>query len=338
MKHQYTDTIRNKTIAVLGPLPPPLGGVSVHVGRVIARLKHHNDVVHFETCVEYRYRFFAFYVIRLLLFLLRYRPHEIHLHTLYLSNGLSELIWIMRLKRLMRYDVILMEHDCRYMYKQSQEWKNKLNSLLPHVKKQIFMGNVTELSYRDNSMQSAQAVSTESAFLPPDRTDEHAILSSYPQDLFDFINQHTPVLLANAFQLSLLEGKDLYGIDQCLSALHTLKDEYTTIGFVFALATIGNKAYYDELIDSMQRYGIQHHCYMLIGQRPLWPLINKVDLFVRPTLSDGASVSIEEALWMNKPVVASNVCARPKDVITYNVSHSDDFCAALRLAIARFAC
>ena len=48
-----------------------------------------------------------------------------------------------------------------------------------------------------------------------------------------------------------------------------------------------------------------------------------IDLFVRPTLSDGASVSIEEALWANIPVVASNVCQRPAQVMLYDLYHED---------------
>lgn len=69
MKHSYTDNLHNKRIAILGPLPPPLGGVSVHVQRVIVKLTHqHNHVIHFDTCVEYRYRLFVLYLVRLLFF------------------------------------------------------------------------------------------------------------------------------------------------------------------------------------------------------------------------------------------------------------------------------
>ncbi len=323
MKHVYTNGIHHKCIALLGPLPPPLGGVSVHVERVISKLKDDNHVVHFDTCVEYRYRFFIIYLLRLIFFLFKYKPHELHLHTLYLSNGLRELEWIMRMKRLLRYDVILIEHDCRYMYKQSKQWKAQLNRLMPHIKKQVFIGNVTAQSYHDSGIVSARATSVESAFLPPAECNEQAILNDYPKGLFHFIDQHYPILLANAFQLSLLDGKDLYGFDQCLGAVRQIKEHYSDIGMIFALGQIGDDKYHKKLLNQIKQLGLEKHCFILIGQRPLWPLLKKIDLFLRPTLSDGASVSVEEALWLGKPVVASNVCHRPDGVVVYDVHDQD---------------
>lgn len=326
MKHCYTNNIYYKRIIILGPLPPPLGGVSVHVERVIAKLKkQHNDVMHGESCVEYRYQFFPIYIIRLLLLLCWQRPDQVHLHTLYLSNGLCELLWIMRLKKLLYYDVLLIEHDCRYMYKRSEQWKRVLNRLLPDIAQQIFIGNVTVQSYADNKMAAAQCNTIESAFLPPDKSQEQVILTSYPQELFQFIENHSPLLLANAFQLSLLDGKDLYGFDSCIELLGKLKLVHNNVGFIFVLASIGNESYYQQLRELIAEYDLTDNCYFLIGQRQLWPLLKQIDLFVRPTLSDGASVSIEEALWVGKPVVATSVCLRPQDVAVYNVGDSDQF-------------
>jgi glycosyltransferase involved in cell wall biosynthesis len=311
---------------ILGPLPPPLGGVSVHVERVITKLKkQHNDVVHIETCAEYRYRFLMIYIVRLLLLLCWYRPDQVHLHTLYLRNGLCEFKWIMRLKKVLHYDVLLIEHDCRYLYKRSEQWKRDLNRLLPQIKQQVFIGNITAQSYADNNMVAAQKNTIESAFLPPDQTEEQLILASYPQDLFQFIEKHSPLLLANAFQLSLLDGKDLYGFESCIEMLKRLKMTHDDVGFIFVLGSIGNESYYQQLLEKIAVYDLTDNCYFLIGQRQLWPLLKKVDLFLRPTLSDGASVSIEEALWVGKPVVATNVCQRPAQVMVYDVGDSDRF-------------
>jgi glycosyltransferase involved in cell wall biosynthesis len=326
MKHAYTNNLYHKRIMILGPLPPPLGGVSVHVQRVIAKLKEqHNDVIHLETCLEYRYRFFVIYMVRLIFFVLWYCPDQVHLHTLYLSNGLCELEWIMRLKKLLHYDVLLIEHDCRYMYKRSNRWKRKLNSLLPQIKQQIFIGNVTAQSYAHNSMTVAQCNTIESAFLPPDQQQEQLILASYPSALFQFIEKRKPLLLANAFQLSLLDGKDLYGFDSCIELMRKLKVTHGDVGFIFVLGSIGNELYYQQLLQRAAEYDLTDNCYFLIGQRQLWPLLKKIDLFLRPTLSDGASVSIEEALWAGKPVVATNVCLRPTQVAVYDVGDSDLF-------------
>lgn len=233
------------------------------------------------------------------------------------------------MKRLLRYEVVLIEHDCRYMYKQSNQWKQQLNMLMPDIKQQICIGNITAQSYKDTGIVPAQAISVESAFLPPDESNEQDILSDYPKELFNFIDQHHPVLLANAFQLSLLDGKDLYGFDQCLDAVRHLKDAYPDIGMVFALGQIGDALYYQKLMNYIETHALKKHCYLSIGQRALWPLLKKIDLFIRPTLSDGASVSVQEALWCGTSVVASTVCKRPNGVVVYNLDDKDGLCNAI---------
>lgn len=319
--HAYTNGVYNKRVLVLGPVPPPYGGVSVHVQRVISLLEQQKNIVlHINSCVEYRYRhaIAPFYFIRLFFSLIISRPQEIHLHTLYVSNGLRDLQIIMLLQTCLNYRVVLIEHDCRYLYKRSSAWKAVLNNILPRVSHLVWIGSLTEKSYYDNNMQLPTRRTTESAFVQPDRANYDALIRKFPQEIFTFIAQHKPVLLANAFQLVLLEGKDLYGFDQCLHALRQLKDMHPNIGFIFALGQIGDITYYQQLNNYIKQYDLESHCFILIGQRPLWPLMMHVDLFVRPTLSDGASVSIEEALWANIPVIASNVCQRPAQVTLYD--------------------
>lgn len=330
MKHCYTKGLCNKRIAVLGPVPPPLGGVSVHVQRVIALLQHQGNIVkHIETCAEYRYRFLLLYLLKVALLLLCFRPDELHLHTLYVSNSLPELRVIMFCKNILAYNIVLIEHDCRHLYQRSARWQARLKQLLSRVSKHVFIGNLTLKSYKDHDLCVAQTWSVESAFIPPDIADEQSITASYPQDLFNVIHMRRPLLLANAFQLSLLDGKDLYGFDQCIYALRRVKEKHQTVGWIFAMSQIGDQAYYDQLMAVIKQHELQDHCYFLIGQRQIWPLMKHVDLFVRPTLSDGASVSIEEALWAGKPVVASNVCLRPAQVITYDVCNENDLWKAI---------
>ena len=93
----------------------------------------------------------------------------------------------------------------------------------------------------------------------------------------------------------------------------------------------------------IKQYGLQEHIFILTGQRELWPLMKHVDLFLRPTLSDGASVSVEEALWCGTPVVASDVCMRPQHVILFKTGDEDDLfrvvekqlCAAQSLVVLK---
>ena len=55
----------------------------------------------------------------------------------------------------------------------------------------------------------------------------------------------------------------------------------------------------------------------MTGQKELWPLFKKINLFIRPTFTDGDAVSIREALSFNCSVIASDVVQRPKSTVTF---------------------
>ncbi len=56
---------------------------------------------------------------------------------------------------------------------------------------------------------------------------------------------------------------------------------------------------------------------------------------MRPTLSDGASVSIQEALFFVISVVASDVCERPNQVILFKSRNVLDFTEKVICALER---
>ena len=217
MQHTYSNTIHNKKVAVLGPYPPPLGGVSVHVKRVIHKLEQQKNTVRlFNTVVEYRYRFLPFYLIKVLFFLVKFKPDYVYYHTLYLSNSLRELQLLIFLKKVFKYKLVLVEHDCRHMYKRSVFFKVRFQKLLPSLNQLVLIGNSTYTSYIDNTFMLPKNSSVEVAFLPPNIKRESFIVSTYPNNLFSFLKNHSPLLLANAF----LSYVYVYVQASCCSAAH----------------------------------------------------------------------------------------------------------------------
>jgi glycogen synthase len=63
-------------------------------------------------------------------------------------------------------------------------------------------------------------------------------------------------------------------------------------------------------------------------------LLAKADVFVRPTLADGDSISVREALALGVPCVASNVAVRPEGTVTYPVGSTEGLVAAVARALA----
>lgn len=339
LKHHYSDNIAHKRVVIIGPMPPPLGGVSVHVQRVSAKLKKQaNYVVHVESEPLYRHRLFFIYMIKVIYILLKVKPHMVHMHTLFLPNGLRELRWVMWFKRLLKFDVILIEHNCRYVQQRDKTWKDRLNKLLPSIEQQVLIGNLTAQSFAQCGIVHAQKTTVEAAFLPPLQKDEAKIVATYPQEVFTFIEQHQHVLLANASALRFFEGKDLYGFDRSIEALARLNTKESNVGVILALSKVENEEYLACLKQKIATLQMQKHVYILTGQKELWPLLKKVDVFVRPTLSDGASVSVQEALWCNLPVVASDVCNRPDNVHLFKTGNVDDLTRVLCKVLVNILC
>ena len=49
----------------------------------------------------------------------------------------------------------------------------------------------------------------------------------------------------------------------------------------------------------------------------IWPLFKKVDLFLRPTNTDGFGISLAEAIHFGTLAIASDVCPRPEGTILF---------------------
>ena len=64
-------------------------------------------------------------------------------------------------------------------------------------------------------------------------------------------------------------------------------------------------------------------------------LISACDVFLRPTLEDGDSISVREALSLGVPVVASRVGTRPAGAILFQPGDVEEMVAKIELAMAQ---
>ena len=148
--------------------------------------------------------------------------------------------------------------------------------------------------------------------------------------MLTFIQNKKPLLLVNASILSFFNSKDLYGFDKSIRAIKQLKQQYTDIGLILALAHIGNYNYFQQLKKLVTELELTNNIFFLTGQKKLWPLFERIDIFLRPTMCDGTSISVSEALYLKTTIVASNVCKRPSNVIVFDIDNKNDFIEKIR--------
>lgn len=315
-------------ILLIGPLPPPLGGVSVYLyrhRRVLERGGHEVSVL--DPTKMSRAAYFA----RLLLTPLgRYDLIADHVQSVYVMSillltgmaGRTEVVdwnW-----RQLEYWAV---------------WKRRLcGAFLRRCKAVILSGAHLASYYQEHGVALPRGkVRGLDPFIPPPPEDEGAILATYPAEVLEFAASRRPLVAANAFQLVSYRGVDLYGLDMCVELVAALKESYPNVGLVFALAEVGDAAYFEKMKRRIDELGVGDNFFFLTGQKELWPLFRRADLMVRPTCSDAYGISVAEALHLGCQAVASDVCVRTPGTLTFANRDAEDFLRKCRLALERAA-
>lgn len=161
------------------------------------------------------------------------------------------------------------------------------------------------------------------AFVPPTLTNEEL-----PKDLKKVITkQNKKVLIcANAFRIQKYLGGELYGLDQCIEVAKIAKKNNLQIHIIFVIGTIRDKDL--EFLQIFKSLISQNEIedYITIYPKTISfvELIKSCNIVIRPTLTDGDALTIREALYFKKLVIASDIVNRPKGTVIYKTGDSED--------------
>lgn len=307
----------------IGPLPPPLGGVSVYLSRLqkahpeylVMNLMQMSKLdwlklVFFSDCeVVLHGCFFKWLILFRLFSAVRKQPYSLGVH----GQGLMGRYRAnLRGKWIVRYAL----GGCKHIYVDAEHLKNDILSEMPEYISKVVIKN---------------------PFLPPSEDEEDSILATYSEDIKCFMSNHSPLLVANAYQLAEWKNiHDLYGLDLCVELVRRLRSDYPQVGLLFALANDQYRIdYYNDVRQRIKDYHIEDNICFLTGQRELWPVFKRATIMVRPTCTDGNSVSIQEALALHCPVVASDVCPRPEGTVVFANRDVQDFEQKVRFLLEK---
>jgi len=297
-------------LLIVGPYPPPIGGVSVFIYRL-------NKLLNNSIVIDIKKE----KVLRSLKTLFLDRYDAIHLN----SFDIRLVLLLMVVKRIKKFDLIVTSHNPR-LFQESNIFKRKVYKLF--FKQILVLHAVGEHiidDYKENGLLLPQKIIVESAFISPPVEDEDEILRTYPVSLSQFVKQHNPIVIANAYKIVFVNGIDLYGLDMCVELVLRLKNDFSELGFIFALADEkSNEKYIENVNVKIRELGLTNNFYFLKGQKELWPLFKSADLLVRPTSTDGTPISISEALHFNCTAIASDVCDRPNGTILFKNRDTED--------------
>ena len=184
-------------------------------------------------------------------------------------------------------------------------------------------------------------VSVIPGFTPPDE-EELSDSRSISVDLEWFLEKHNPIIMANASGVVFCNGRDLYGLDMCVELASRLRGHFANLGFIYAIAPGGHGPmdhwdYLERMREMSREKNLESHFYFRICSEPLTPLLRRCDVFVRPTCTDGDSNSVREALYLGKPVAASDAVSRPEGCLIFRDGDINDFAEKVVMILSNYA-
>jgi hypothetical protein len=290
-------------ISLVGLLPPPVGGVSIH----LKRFTHYLDVQN----VSYKFFDVRKNNLRTLpLKLLLNRTKFIHYHNseVWAINHFSKFNFLMRNKK----KIITLHRQASRLFSRAD-----LSPALNTFDVVVCMNETDRKFLLSHGVTSD--VEVISPFIPP---------YERPTDLlnipFDFIKSHSPIICANASNLNKFNDVDLYGLDLCVNLCARLKCDNPDIGFIFSLSKNNNPAYLDEINARIDALQIRDNFKILTDPHAFYVILKNSNLFIRPTNTDGDALSVREALYYHVPAIASNASPRPSGTILFNNRNASD--------------
>lgn len=333
----------NFSVALVGPYPPPCGGVSVHIKRLHRRLAA-LDIPSRVYCqslptasprenvspASFRFSWY-FWILE---HGWRCSTSIVHFHDGW-SWAPAALAMLLRGKK-----VVMTFHNQQTGGRmwQSASWLERWASrrLIRHprawwvavsqeVRRQLIEKGV-----------SPERISVAPAYVPP-RADVDA--SSLPAYVREFLGAHSPVLSTYAWRLTIdAQGIDVYGFDHCLELIRSLKADFPGIGLAISLPQVADVGYFRDLQARIAACGIGDN--VLFITEPLdngHLLWQASDVLVRATNTDGDAVAVREALSLRVPVVASDASVRPDGVVLFETRNLEALNQAVRQVLLQHA-
>lgn len=289
---------------LIGPFPPPIGGVSNHVSRYSKK----NNIPVFKEKKKYSCKDF--------LQILKLKNKDVLAHTVHWK--ILAVLFIKRLISNKGCNYYLINHNFQATTEIIKTIKGYILSFLikQYIKscKIVYVVN-SDLIDKMQIIYGPLNYQIYDPFLPPDENGEDKIWESYGNNVKTFIDKHNIILSSGAWQLSFYNNEDLYGFDLLIELLANLKNDYHQIGLIFF---IGDSTYNIEYINKcrnrINELNVAENICIISGQKEMWPIIKVSNLFIRATNTDGDPLSIKEALYFNTKVLASNCCKRANHV------------------------
>lgn len=313
--------MRKQRILLIGPAPRNIGGVSMHIRRLMSLM---DDEFDFDFVDEGRRRYDGLFNIRSCKFFTYFKKmwkaDRVHIH----SGPYMLRLFHILMARILCRKVILTIHNnpCGQSFARAKRLSYRLCDKVVAVNDighAYLMGGKTRQNY---FMMPA--------FLPP-VSDLEPPLAEEVVKLIDRIRAaHGTIIVSNAFRLVDRDGEELYGYDLCIEAMAQIRARRPDMYMLFVIGdTAGSEPMLSTLNERARELGVTDRFIFIPQTTSFIRLLKYADLAVRPTNTDGDALTVREALWSGVPCVASDVVKRPEGTVLFKNRDVDDFANAI---------
>lgn len=299
-----------ETIVLCGPVAPPKGGVSVHIDRLSTALRNIGlKVVIIDESPIIKNSFFNLRSFRFVQYLnIISKARVVHVH----SSVPLFLVLHLLVARFLGKRVVITVHSWRH--------NNLVSWFIAKIAVPLADRTICVSVEIDKLLNSGNACVLP-AFLPPVLENEDSLGPEIDEWIRRNRGVNNIIIASNAYKLELNNGADLYGLDMAVSAMdYLVNKKHISVAMVFIVASLrgDSKQFFDGYLKKIRGLGLSdnlllHSCNNLSFVR----LITFCDLTLRATNTDGDALSVRESLYLNVPVVASDVVERPPSTILY---------------------
>ena len=277
-------------ILMISKLPPPIGGVTVHVKRLVQKLKERDD---FQADVlDYsRLKNPLKFIIKIS------NAKLIHIH---LSNKLFRFLLVLLL-RLVNKKIVVTFHG-------KYDFQNIMDRIV--LGTSTFSLVLNEFTYM-HAIKFNCKVKLIGAFIPPIEKDLIALDAEIENNIKNIQNRdYTSVFCTNASSYVLdKNGNEIYLGTELLKFF----DSNQNYALIFSDPSGSYTKYFKK-----KHLKVPENVYIINRPHDFINIIKLSDALIRATTMDGDSLSIKEALFYKKPVLATDVVDRPADVILFS--------------------
>ncbi|MFY0255860.1 glycosyltransferase [Chitinophaga sp. 30R24] len=269
-------------LLIFATMPPPIGGVTVHIQRLLQYLGNNS----------YHYTFIDFRRSRkgaVLVQLLKHRYIHFHIYHPVVRCLFVLIGTVLGKKMLFTLHGNLGRHH--WWYNLLDQWAFRI----------AWMPIVLNQKSLDKGLRWNKRTRLIGAFIPPQNLE--ALAPVIHKAVLEMQAKHTRVFATNASAVSIDKtGKEIYQITLLVKIFQALPE---------AALIISDASGKYEVYLKEQGYTLTSNILLISEPHAFFEILKLSDIFLRITTTDGDSLSVKEALFLGKQVLATDVVNRP---------------------------